>query len=563
MRPLNGALSRPVHFFASDSVTIPRRVAKLSHVVAGAALLVATSSPLAAQEAQPSAEAAASAPTAPAEPRRLYIGQYRVIGTKQLPQAEVEAAVYPFMGPARTDADIEQARAALEKAYQDKGYQTVSVEVPAQTGRRGIIYLQVNEAKVGRLRVKGSRYFSLDEIKKRAPSLQEGVVPNFNDVQRDIVALNQLPDRRITPELRAGVEPGTVDVDLVVKDTLPLHGSLELNNRYSADTTELRLSGSLSYSNLWQLGHSIGASFQVSPMDLDEVKVISGYYIARFPEIDWLSLLLTAVKQESNVSTLGSVAVAGRGEVFGIRAMITLPPKKDFYQTFSFGLDYKNFEDTTSFGLDETVTPIEYYPISANYTAAWSGKKYTTELNAGVTFSFRGVGSEGDEFDVSRYKADGSFIYLRGDISHTHTLPGDAEFFLKVQGQLADQPLVNTEQFGGGGLGTVRGYLEAEVLGDNAAMGTIELRSPSLLGWLPGDVNEWRVYAFVDGGVLTINKPLPEQESRFNLASFGVGSRIRLMDFVNGSVDLALPVISQAQTLSRDPFLSFRVWAEF
>jgi hemolysin activation/secretion protein len=555
MRPHPRTLERPAFSFRAGSVTIQRRVARLSQIGAG---LAAVSGAILAQEPQ-----VGTAQGQPTEPRRLFIREYRVIGAKQLPRSEVETAVYPYLGPGRSEADIDQARAALEKAYQDKGYQTVSVEVPAQSGRRGIVFLQVNETKIGRLRVKGSRYFSLEEIKKHAPSLQEGSVPNFNDVQRDIIALNQLPDRRITPELRAGSEPGTVDVNLVVKDTLPLHGSLELNNRYSADTTELRLSGSLSYANLWQLGHTIGGSFQVSPEDLDEVRVLSGFYIARFPQIDWLSLMFTAVKQESNVSTLGSVAVAGRGEVFGFRAIVTLPPRKDFYQTFSFGLDYKNFEDTTSFGIDSFDTPIEYYPISANYTATWTGKKYTTELNAGLTFSFRGVGSEGDEFENSRFRADGSFIYLRGDLSHTHTLPGDAELFVKVQGQLADQPLVNTEQFGGGGLGTVRGYLEAEVLGDNAAIGTIELRSPSLLGWIPGDANEWRVYAFVDGGVLTINKPLPEQESHFELATIGVGSRIKLLDYVNGSVDAALPLISQTQTTARDLFLSFRVWAEF
>jgi hemolysin activation/secretion protein len=58
-------------------------------------------------------------------------------------------------------------------------------------------------------------------------------VPNFNQVEREIVALNQWLDRRVTPTLRGGVEPGTVDVDLKVKDILPLHGSVELNNRYS------------------------------------------------------------------------------------------------------------------------------------------------------------------------------------------------------------------------------------------------------------------------------------------------------------------------------------------
>ncbi len=218
-----------------------------------------------------------------------YIREYRVQGAHQLSRGEIEEAVYPFLGPGRTPADVEDARAALEKAYKEKGFQTVVVQVPPQSAAGGVVFLQVVENKVGRLRVRGSRYFSLPQIKKEAPSLAEGSVPNFNEVTRDVVALNQLADRRVTPSLRTGAVPGTVDIDLEVQDTLPLHGSLELNNRYSAGTTELRLNGAISYNNLWQLGHSIGFSFQLAPERLDDAKVFSAYYLARVPDASWLS----------------------------------------------------------------------------------------------------------------------------------------------------------------------------------------------------------------------------------------------------------------------------------
>src|SRR5262249_59196248 len=93
-------------------------------------------------------------------------------------------------------------------------------------------------------------------IKENSPSLAEGSVRNFNEVTQDVIALNQWPERRVTPSLKAGVVPGTVDGDLTVNDTFPLHGSAELNNRYSANTDPLRVNASLSYNNLWQLGHS-------------------------------------------------------------------------------------------------------------------------------------------------------------------------------------------------------------------------------------------------------------------------------------------------------------------
>ena len=176
--------------------------------------------------------------------------------------------------------------------------------------------------------------------------MAEGKVVDFNEVTRDIVRLNQWADRRITPTLNPGVEPGTVDIDLTVKDTFPLHGSLELNNRNSPDTTELRLNGSISYGNLWQLGHSAGVSFQIAPQRLDDAKVFSAYYSIHVPRVEWLAFTLQGTKQDSNVSTLGGSASAGRGYILGARATITLPPGKDFYESLTLGIDYKHLDQT-------------------------------------------------------------------------------------------------------------------------------------------------------------------------------------------------------------------------
>ncbi len=500
----------------------------------------------------------------------LYIREYRVMGTQVLPSIEVERAVYPFLGPMRTTGDVEQARAALEKAYRDKGYQTVTVEVPQQRPRRGVIVLNVVENKVGRLRVNGARYFLPDEIRRRAPSLAPGVVPNFNEVTRDIIALNGLADRRITPVLQPGVEPGTVDIDLNVKDTFPLHGSIEVNNRYSPNTTPLRLNGSISYNNLWQLGHSAGFSAQVAPERTEDALVYSGYYLFRAPAWQKLSLILQGTKQDSNVSTLGGAAVAGRGEIAGIRAMITLPSRPGFFHSLSFGVDYKHFDEDVVIGADAFSTPIEYWPFTLSYGANWTGKKSFTELNLALNFHIRGMGSEPVEFDNKRYNADGSYLYLRGDTSHTHELPAGFQAYAKAQGQLTGNALINSEQFAGGGQATARGYLESEMLGDNAVFGTVELRSPPILGRKKkqdadedGQPHEWRVYAFLEGGRLAINDPLPDEVVQHDLASWGFGSRMKLFGHLNGSVDVSFPLINANPTLQDDMFVSFRAWAEF
>ncbi len=509
-----------------------------------------------------------SAPDA-APPQRIYIREYRVIGAKVFPKVQVEEAVYPFLGPGRTTVDVESARVALEKAYHDAGYQAASVQVPEQSARGGTIFLMVGEGTVGRLRVKGARFFLPSHIKARARSLAEGRAVNFNDVQRDIVALNQLADRQVTPSLSAGEEPGTIDVELTVRDKFPLHGSVELNNRYSANTTPLRLTLSASYANLWQAGHTIGATYQVAPARREDTEIFAGYYIARFPWWESFSLMLEGRKQTSDIAAgIGGFSVASPGESVGLRGIWALPTGKNFYHSANVGLAYNHYKQVT--GIELGGFDVTYFPLSVNYSATWAPTGSVTELNAGLTLGFRGAAGRSEEFENIRFEADANFLALRGDLSHTHDLPWKFEAFAKVQGQLASRPLIPAEQFAAGGLTTVRGYLEAAALGDNGIAATVELRSPSLLDWLPKTWkgNEWRIYVFGDAAFLHLQDALPEQESGFQLASFGVGSRVQLLDHVNGSIDLAVPIFDGTttgpdETRAGEPFLSFRVSADF
>ena len=511
-----------------------------------------------------------NAPAAGAAPEPTFtIKQIRVRGATRLKPDEIEDVIYPFVGPDRTLSDVEAARSALEKAHHEKGFEAVAVEIPEQNGTRGIVFLDVKENPVGRLRVKGAKYFLPEEVKKGAPSLQEGRVVDFNEVKKDIVRLNAWPDRRVTPVLRPGITPGTVDVDLNVEDSLPLHGSIEINNRYSPETTELRLNGSISYNNLWQLGHSAGFSFQIAPQRLEDAEVYSAYYIARFSQWPEFSLMLMGTKQNSDVSTLGGAAVAGRGEILGLRGMFTLPSEGVFSHSLNLGIDYKHFDEDVTLGADSFSTPIDYYPFTFGYGASWTRPKSFTELNGSVNFALRGLGSRPATFDAKRYEADGGYFYVRGDLSHTHDLPGGFQVFGKVQGQASKDPLVNSEQFAGGGLATVRGYLESELLGDSGWFVTTELRSPSFLSpWVKVEEGkdpptEWRLHAFFDGGRLYLNDPLPEQKDVFDLASVGLGTRLRLFEHLNGSIDVAWPLVDQTTTRSGDPFFSFRFWADF
>ena len=521
------------------------------------------------------AHAALAAPATPAsQPARFDVTEYRVEGNTVLSETEIDRAVYDYLGPGRTAADVESARKALAGLYAEKGYETVSVGLPRQRVTDGVVIMQVEEQPVGRLRVVGSRYFDLDRIKRTAPSLAEGKVYNRQAANRDILALNQWPDREVTPQLKPGAVPGTVDVDLDVQDHLPLHASLELNNQQSIDTTPLRVAGNATYDNLWQRGDSVTFNFQVAPERPNDATVISTSYLFRIPDSE-LSLLGSYLHSNSNVATVGSSNVLGRGDIAGVRVLIPLPPADGFVHSLSAGVDYKHFLETVSLSGAETGAPVTYYPLVASYQASWTGVRSETDLTSSLEWTFSGPSNdfpgsspgapaELTPFDNRRFGALPDFVIARADIERTQTIPYGIQIFVHATGEVSPEPIIDNEQFSLGGLFTVRGYLESELLGDEGAAVQTEIRSPALpQSRLPRWLDDLRFLAFFDAGGAAIHDPLAGATQSYTAASTGGGVRVHLFNHLNGEFVAAVALFPGLQTRGGEARGLFRVFGDF
>jgi hemolysin activation/secretion protein len=532
-----------------------------SVTLAGTAHAQSNAAP-AAETAPASTGAAASAPDAGGKRGHFDVNEYIVRGNSTLPSLDIEKAVYPFEGPGRTLDDVNAARDALQKMYQDRGYQSVVVELPRQQVKDGVIVLQVVEAKVGRLRVDGAQYTSPQAIRDAVPALLEGQVPNFADAQQQLTDLNKTAERQVIPTLKQGSLPQTVDVDLKVDDHNPAHGSLELNNDQSPDTSVLRTVASLSYSNLWQLGHVISGSFLLAPQHPRDAEVYTFSYLAPLQGTHW-SLLATVFHSNSDVASLGGTNVLGKGTSFGLTASYALPSTDTYSQSVSVELDHKHFDENDTIAATTTTAPLTYVPVTFAYNGQLIRKSSQTSFSASVTTDIRGVGSDADAFDNKRFNATADFIYGKFDVNHTQDLPHDMQVNAHVSGQFANSPLVSSEQFAAGGINTVRGYLEAEDTADSGVIGSLELRSPSVAKYLGGDVNELLFHAFVDAAHLWLLSPLPEQISSFYMYSVGLGSRIQLLKYASADLEMAFPLRAGTFTKAYNPRFDFYVRASF
>lgn len=473
-----------------------------------------------------------------AQEARFDVLEYRVEGATRLPVAAIERAVYPHMGEGKALPDVEAAREALEKAFHSAGYLTVLVSIPQQKVEGGVVRLAITEAPVDRLRVVESRYFSLGAIKAGVPELAEGNVPDFSQMQVELAALNRSPDRRVTPVLRPGKTPGTVEVDLKVQDRLPLHGSVEINNRYSEDTSPTRLSASLRWDNLWQRQHSIGITVQTAPEDPQESLVVSANYTVPLQSGSFLSFY--GVQSDSDVAAVGTLSVVGKGVILGARFIRPLRGSAAFVHSALAGVDYKDFDQSVRLvGAGGFNTPITYMPFVLGWDGTWLGEGRTTRLGASFNFHLPGLVSDEQEFADKRFKGRPGYGLLRGNLSHERPLGGDWRLHLRGSWQLAGQPLISNEQFAIGGVDTVRGYLESAALGDRGVAASIELATPNLGARVGEWVEDLRLHAFLDGGRVRVIDPLTAND-RFTLAGAGFGIRLKGRQGMSAALDWAV-----------------------
>lgn len=487
------------------------------------------------------------------------IRAFAVRGNTVLPADAVERAIYPFTGPGKTSEDVEAARAALQKAFENAGYIAVSVFIPEQSVEGGILNLEVQSQTIGQVLVEGTK--RQNAIRAQAPSLTPGQTPNLPEFQRDVVALNQNPSRRVTPELKAGVAPGTLDVVLTVDESSPFHASAELNNFSSAATTALRASGTLRYDNMWGRGDSLSISAQTAPRRTEDGTVISGNYLMRLGQ--GTQLMIYGVHSDSDIAVVGGTSVIGKGNIVGARFIQSLGSREGFYHALTLGIDWKDFSEDVLLGADRASAPIQYFPITASWRGDWSSDKRKSDITLSTVFGIRGVGDGWQRFDAKRYMARPSFFAVKLDASHTGDIFYGLQFNSRLSGQWSPDPLISNEGFSLGGMSSVRGYYESEALGDYGFAIQTEIRSPDFGPRIGGPLDELRVLVFLDSGLAGIHQPLIGQDNDFRFSSIGLGGRVRLFKYLNGAADVGTPLVTGPDSESGSIFARFRIWGEF
>ena len=327
------------------------------------------------------------------------------------------------------------------------------------------------------------------------------------------------------------------------------------------------MNGMIRYDNLWQKEHSITLQYQMSPQKANEVEAVSGSYILPAPWEEDHQWVLYGIWSNSDTAFGDDFKMVGKGNIFGTRYVIPLPPYKLYSHNITLGLDYKSFESNlnmTGSGT-EINTPVTYMPLSFLYSSVlqdeWGGM---TQLSIGLNLSFRGLASDQSEFDKMSYKGRANYVYGTASIQRNQKLPLGMGLLIKVDGQAADQSLIANEQYIAGGMESVRGYKESEAAGDNAVHSKMEISFPDPFEKLGvGKQLQTIPYLFYDIALLSVKDPAPTQERSFRLEGAGAGLRGSLTKYLEYELDWAVALNGTDRIQKNDNLFYFKIKAVF
>jgi hemolysin activation/secretion protein len=227
---------------------------------------------------------------APPHASTLEVRDYRIAGNTVLPPQDF-GVLSNYTGTNITLPRLREGLGQVQLRYRELGFPTISVTLPPQRLSNGVVQVKVIEGTLGEVRIVGNEYFSTNNIRRAVPGLTNGILLNTKWFQPELDQANANRDRQIYPVISPGLEPGTSDLTLQVKDRFPLHGRFELNDKSTPHTALLRSDTAIQYNNLWQREQQLGFDYTFSPqsykssddangvpLDLPQVASASGFY---------------------------------------------------------------------------------------------------------------------------------------------------------------------------------------------------------------------------------------------------------------------------------------------
>ncbi len=482
--------------------------------IAGASAALAQAPAAAPSAARPATPAMAVPTPSPVFPIRGF----KVIGDNPLGDGETARALAPFLRADATIETLQKATAALEAALREKGFGLHRVALPPQEVG-DTVTLSIVKFSVSKVHIAGRNIYDEGNIRRTLPELREGQSPNFRQLAIQTAIANENPNKQIQVGLREADEPDKIDATITVKEHRPWNFGLSLSNGGSESSGRDRFTISGGHTNLFNRDHQFVGAYTTSLQRPSDVKQLGlSYKVPLYAQGGVVGVVYT---RSDVVGNFGTFTSTGAGQTLGVNYTLYLPPQGGRRSYVTLGLDDKVFDATAIsgvvVGVDRRSRPITFGYLARTESDA-SVRSYHVDfaINTGT-----GRGN-----DLASYQNEDPRITtlhwkaLRGGANYSAPFATTWLWTARAAFQYSPDVLITGEQFGLGGVGSIRGTsIDRPITGDRGIAGTLELTTPELVTGL-------RFLGFIDAGWLGNNKGNGTTKlSSDHLASVGLGLR--------------------------------------
>mgnify|MGYP001085963469 CR=1 FL=1 len=156
-------------------------------------------------------------PSGPQDERKVYVERLDVAPSALLSEAEIAAIRARYEGAAWTVEELLGIPAAFDALYAAKGY-LATAYLPEQDISRGVVRVELLEARIGRIYLEGLRWTREEYVLERLGA-RPGDLVNLGRLDEAIKYFNRTNTVKLRADLAAGEDFGTTDVTVYVQDT--------------------------------------------------------------------------------------------------------------------------------------------------------------------------------------------------------------------------------------------------------------------------------------------------------------------------------------------------------
>jgi hemolysin activation/secretion protein len=478
-------------------------------------------------------------PPAPEEPLsrgiEVYVRAFAFEGNSVFSAEQLSHATAPYTGRTIRSEELLRAAEAVTALYAEHGYVTSGAVVPDQSVEDGVVRIQIVEGRLSAIEVSGNRWFRERYFRDRLQHAADAPL-SVTRLERELRVLQRNPHvARLNARLEPGAQLGESVLFVAVEEVRPYGLVAEANNEHSPAIGAIGGRFTPHVANL--LGHAdeLEASFDVTdglfewearyelPVNSYDTRV-AGY--ARQSDADVV---------EEPFDELG---IHSESETYG--ASVSHPLYRDELHELWFRVAGERRElescleilppDCEPFpflvGQPDPKQVATVLRLIQDWTRASQNDVVAGRMTSSIGVDLLDASVSGD--------ADAQFFAWLGQIQWAHRFSErllGTELVMRGDLQVADDSLLTLEKFALGGQRTVRGYRENELVRDNGAVGSLELRIPVVRTGLGRPVVELVPFADVGYG-WDAGGDAPDR----TLSSLGVGVRISPWPWLRGEL---------------------------